>query len=155
MKFVFSIIVIGIHTQPFSYNFILDNAYGLVSRVAVPFFFLSSSYFLFLKYDFESIDSRVINDFIKRIFLLYLVWTVIYFPIAFNNYLRSELNFVDWIRVYVFNFFVNGSFTHLWFLPNMIVGLILTVLLLKIHHFTTFHAPKGIKIQTTPNFLYD
>ena len=23
------------------------------------------------------------------------------------------------------------------------------------HHFTTFHAPKGIKIQTTPNFLYD
>ena len=24
-----------------------------------------------------------------------------------------------------------------------------------IHHFTTFHAPKGIKIQTTPNFLYD
>ncbi|MFZ2646617.1 MAG: transposase, partial [Trichococcus flocculiformis] len=25
----------------------------------------------------------------------------------------------------------------------------------KEHHFTTFHAPKGIKIQTTPNFLYD
>lgn len=24
-----------------------------------------------------------------------------------------------------------------------------------VHHFTTFHAPKGIKIQTTPNFLYD
>ena len=24
-----------------------------------------------------------------------------------------------------------------------------------LHHFTTFHAPKGIKIQTTPNFLYD
>ena len=23
------------------------------------------------------------------------------------------------------------------------------------HHFTTFHAPKGIKIQITPNFLYD
>ena len=23
------------------------------------------------------------------------------------------------------------------------------------HHFTTFHAPQGIKIQTTPNFLYD
>lgn len=75
---------------------VLDNAFGLVSRVAVPFFFLSSSYFLFLKYDFEAKDSKVINGYIKRIFILYLVGSAIYFPSAFDNYLNSELNFITW-----------------------------------------------------------
>lgn len=39
VKFICAILVIGIHTQPFEFNFILDKGYGMISRLAVPFFF--------------------------------------------------------------------------------------------------------------------
>ena len=47
VKFVFSILVIGIHTSPFSFNIWLDRGFGIVTRLCVPFFFTTSAFFLF------------------------------------------------------------------------------------------------------------
>ena len=41
-KLFMAVLVIGIHTEPFSFNFWLDKGFGIVTRLCVPFFFVSS-----------------------------------------------------------------------------------------------------------------
>ena len=48
MKFILAILVITIHSSPLtgSYEYILT---GIIARIAVPFFFISSGYILYTK----------------------------------------------------------------------------------------------------------
>ena len=39
-KFIFSILVVGIHTEPFGWNIWLDRGFGIITRLCVPFFFV-------------------------------------------------------------------------------------------------------------------
>ena len=48
-KFFCAILVVAIHTKPFENIFWLDAAIGILTRFAVPYFFVSSAYFLFIK----------------------------------------------------------------------------------------------------------
>lgn len=81
MKFICAILVVTIHTSPFkNVSPLLD--YGLtqyIARLAVPFFFVASGYFLFRKTDYDNFDVNVPLTYAKRIFRLYLLWNAIYF----------------------------------------------------------------------------
>lgn len=39
-KLLFSILVVGIHTEPFGWNIWLDRGFGIITRLCVPFFFI-------------------------------------------------------------------------------------------------------------------
>lgn len=50
MKFICSILVVSIHTSPFKgININLHNGYSIITKLAVPFFFITAGYFLFRK----------------------------------------------------------------------------------------------------------
>ena len=46
-KFLCAVLVIAIHTQPFVNNLWLDRGAGIITRLAVPFFFVSTGFLLF------------------------------------------------------------------------------------------------------------
>lgn len=122
-KFLCAFLVIGIHTEPFGNFGILDSAFGVITRIAVPYFFVCSSYFYFLK----GSTKDKLKNYIKRIFVLYLLWSLIYFiydiiTTGFTTELFS--NFLQ-------DFFLQG-YKHFWYLQASIVAIIIIVFLDKI-----------------------
>lgn len=81
MKFICSIMVIAIHTSPLEnisndLNYILINS---ICRIAVPFFFIASGYFLWNKLSIidKKIRKREVNNYIKK-FLIYMYYGLLY-----------------------------------------------------------------------------
>lgn len=135
-KFVFSFFVVAIHTSPLyqtSYwgNFIIIQYLG---RYAVPFFFIASGYFMAqnknLQFEIKNIFSQL-----KRILILYAVWSLIYFPFQLNNTHHDLFKTIDFdsIKEYFIRSIYLSSYYHLWYF----VALIQAVLIYKIlsHYF--------------------
>ncbi len=133
-KYICAMLVVAIHTFPFvdispSFNLFFIST---LCRLAVPFFFVCSSFFLFRKVSRQS-DKREesmerLKTWFKRIGILYLIWTVIYLPYTIWNYAEAGFSFMSllgWIR----DFFLNGSYYHLWFLPALMLGMVIVWML--------------------------
>ena len=78
-KFILSIMVVAIHVSPVSQEL---RVYLLpLFRLAVPLFFMFSSYFLFLKLSTAGDGVEVLIKYITRNAQLYLFWyVVLFFP---------------------------------------------------------------------------
>lgn len=127
-KLIAALLVICIHTSPlttFSANadFFLTR---IVARIAVPFFLMVSGFFLLPQYLFEgSRDTRPLIRFLKKAAFLYTLAIVIYLPVNFYAGQFKGLDVADVIRMVLFD----GTFYHLWYLPAVILGILLVFLL--------------------------
>lgn len=137
VKFICAILVIGIHTGPLlsineGANFLLVQGLG---RIAVPFFFTASSFFFFLKIDDQLplSDQRnliVLKRYLSRLLKLYLVWTILYFPLVILQWFHGGFHWISVIR-YFRDLFFTGSYYHLWFLPALMFATFLVYWLLQ------------------------
>ena len=118
-KILMAILVIGIHTEPFGFNFWLDKGFGIVTRLCVPFFFVTSAYFFWNK-------EKSAMTFLKRIVLLYVVWSIIYLPFDISK--LKEMSLPQLLN----RFLWAGNEHALWYLCGTIIGFIITYALLKI-----------------------
>ncbi|MGN1015213.1 MAG: acyltransferase family protein [Butyricicoccus sp.] len=80
-KLIAALFVVSIHTDPLesvseSANFMVADC---LSRFAVPFFFVSSSFFFFR----GGVDGQKLKHYEKRMCILYAIWYVIAFPVTF------------------------------------------------------------------------
>lgn len=118
-KFIAAILVISIHVPPFSEgNPALHLLLlGVVSRLAVPLFFISSGYFFMKSYE-KSIHRSILHKTIK----LYLVWTIIYFPLKWLTEYRS-ISPGEGLLLYVQEWFVHEPYYHLWYLNALLFSL--------------------------------
>lgn len=126
IKLFCALLVVGIHTGPFlSVDETLNFAYTqILGRMAVPFFFIASSYFFFKKIqlcDSVKEQNKVLKQYIWRIARLYFIWSLIYFVFVLYGWISDGFTIVSLLR-YIRNFFFTGSYYHLWFLPAMIVS---------------------------------
>ena len=119
MRMVMAVLVIGIHTEPFGFNIWLDRGFGILTRVCVPFFFVTGAYFYWLK-------EKGAISYIKRLLRLYAVWSLIYLPFDIK-----ELSRLSFVKI-LYRFFWAGNEHALWYLWGSIVGFIITYLLLKV-----------------------
>ena len=112
-KFFCSFLIIGIHSKPFAEISMLDHAFGMLTRIAVPFFFISSSFFLFKK-DFSW---KRIAGYCKRMLLLYILYGFIYviYELVTNTFA---------VNVFFIKFFVSG-YQHLWFLHQGVIAVLI------------------------------
>ncbi len=128
MKFLLAIVVVSIHTDPFT-GTALNEPWGMITRVAVPFFFLSSAFFLFrslpLEKGFFCANRAAVWKTIRRILLLYLIASLVYLPI-------SHLKFDGGILQLLSALLFKGVYSHLWFLPALALSILLTALLLQV-----------------------
>lgn len=127
-KLLFALLVICIHTDPLgSYtdtgNFILTRVFG---RLAVPFFFIAAGYFFFVKQ--RTSDGLFQN--LRRLGLIYFMWSGIYFIVNIYKWRTEGFDTTD-LFLYVRDFFLVGSYYHLWFLPALMFAIAAVYVMLK------------------------
>ena len=123
-----ALLVVCIHTFPFAdisgtMNFIVVS---IIARVAVPFFFIASAFFFFMKID-TSKDCRHVENtdalktYLWRLAKIYLIWSLIYLPYSMLV-LRGDGFTITTALRYIRDFFFTGSYYHLWFLPALMLS---------------------------------
>lgn len=137
-KFIMAVLVVSIHTHLMAdcSNRILYAIWANLSPMAVPFFFVTTSWLFFKSRD-DIYSEKCREDLRKRIchfVFLYIVWEIIYLPCILTGYCRDGnslfFNIADYIRKLVF---VGSNYysSQFWFLLAMIYLLIVLLILLK------------------------
>ena len=117
-RLVAAVLIITIHTSPLADlsetgDFILTR---IVARVAVPFFFVTSGFFLISRYHYRTAK---LCAFVKKTLLIYGAAIALYIPInLYNGYFKMEYLLPNLIKDIVFD----GTLYHLWYLPASVIG---------------------------------
>ncbi len=127
VKLVCAFLVIAIHTSPFEQWSILDAGIGVITRVAVPFYFIAAGFFFFGK---ENITRRELVKYLKRLAILYGVWSIIYLPFYFSRIVGSA-NLAASVLKLVRLVLLDGTYDHLWYFPALVFAIIITMLLTR------------------------
>ena len=132
-KFLAAFLIASIHISPvISYgvfpDFLLRNYFA---RIAVPYFFVASGFFLFQKISLRDFDKTIFTAYAKKILKFYVIWSVIYLPWNLKNRIFPlEKNFVlemlDLIREILF-----VGYGQFWYLHATIVAVLLIMLCFK------------------------
>jgi len=126
-RIIAALLVITIHTSPLlsfseTADFILTR---IIARTAVPFFFMTSGYFLISRY---TRDEKKLYAFLKKTLFLYGISILIYIPVnIYSGYFRQENIMLEIIKDLVFD----GTFYHLWYLPASAAGAAISWYLIK------------------------
>ena len=117
-RLVAAILIITIHTSPLASftatgDFILTR---ILARVAVPFFFMTSGFFLISRY---SRDNKKRKKFVKKTAYIYVLAILIYIPVnIYNGYFNCGSLIPNILK----DLFFDGTIYHLWYLPASIFG---------------------------------
>lgn len=133
-KFFAAILVVAIHIPPFldvnkTASLLLQQ---VICRLAVPFFFLCSGFFLGKKLERKADTLR----YAKRIATMYLVWSVLYLPAILERFWKPDRALGKNLGELLRRFFVIGSYIQLWYLLGTLYGVLILYLLLKIKGMT-------------------
>lgn len=139
-KFIMAIFVIAIHTTNLqsSDNIIIQSIFKTITDLAVPFFFMTSAYLLFKKIDTCATDNEcfaVLKKFLFRIVRLYIIWSIIYLPLAIYEYVKSDTGIVYSVVSYIKQLLLVGEHYYswpLWYLLSTIYALIIMMLIKKL-----------------------
>ncbi|MGR5266845.1 acyltransferase [Vibrio astriarenae] len=125
------IAVIAIHSQLmtiyplFNSEPWLGNFINQLSRFAVPFFFITSGYFLQPK--LSTSPKSTAWRYCRPLLYLWLVWSVVYLLAPFNLYQLSQQGWLaertgywNYLAQNPINALLEGGMVHLWFLPALI-----------------------------------
>ena len=106
--------------------------------VAVPFFFVTSSFLFFRKLRQPGIDpKKALIRFEKRLLLLYLIYSVIFFPVDFLKTYCGQFaqmtfrTFAAFVVQYARNALLNASFIHLWYINTLMLTVFAVYLLTR------------------------
>lgn len=126
MKLICAFLVVAIHTHPFQdINNLLHYSFSeVLVRIAVPFFFASSGYF-YIK------NNCNLKKYIKRLFQTYISWSMIYLILQIYDCIKSNGNILILLKSFVIEFFIYGSYYHLWYIVALIICIAITTVFYK------------------------
>ena len=138
LKFVMAFFVIMIHVKPNQHSELMSNIFNPLMSIAVPVFFVVSSFLIFNKLDDKG-GYAVLAHYVKRICILYLCWLVLdgWYVVMRMPYFHEGLFFgaLHFIKDMVFATTFPGS----WYLSASVVGVILVYSISRYTHpFFTF-----------------
>ncbi len=128
LKVILSIAVIAIHVNPFGR---FGEIIFPICRIAVPIFFIISSYFLFNKLSNSSNPKEVIINFIKRNLKLYLFWFIVLLPITFMTREYYNYGFIEAIRKILIDFLLSSTFIASWYIMALLQSVLIVYILSK------------------------
>lgn len=117
-RFVAALLVVAIHISPLSaYSETGDFIFTrVIARVAVPFFFMTSGFFLISRYNYS--NDKLIT-FIKKTGIIYGIAILLYIPLnIYSGYFTQENLLPKMIKDIIFD----GTMYHLWYLPASMIG---------------------------------
>ncbi len=130
MRLICAIMIVAIHTHPFEDINPLLGYIGtqVLPRIGLPFFFAISGYFYIKNLN----DGKDVSfKYIKRLLNIYIIWSLIYFSITFIKDFQNNISFISFVKKSLIEFFIYGSYYHLWFFPAIIFCVILTTIFYK------------------------
>ena len=138
-KFIMAIFVVALHVEPLKgmQGTFFYQIYNTIARMAVPFFFITSGYLLFYKMteDYNTKDNmEIIKRYIFKMIKLYIIWSIIYLPLAVYKYIQNGNGAVKSSISYIRNFFFVGEHYfswQLWYLLSTVYGAVFISFLLK------------------------
>lgn len=120
-KFVGSILIFAMHCTALVDYKITQNLLEIISHWGVPFFFVSSSYFLHKKYAGGNIERKHLLHYLSRIGMLYLYWMIFNLPsIYIIHFYQKDLSSVNTWLDFFKCFFLSSTFTGSWYLVSCI-----------------------------------
>lgn len=113
-----ALLVITIHTSPLAdisgqADFMLTR---ILARIAVPFFFMTSGFFLITGYHY---NADRLKRFIRNTTVIYGISILLYLPVnLYNGYFKTAYLLPNIIKDLLFD----GTLYHLWYLPASVIG---------------------------------
>ena len=121
-KLICAFLVVAIHTEPFANHYWFDKAFGVLTRIPVPYFFTSSGFFLYLNGG-DNLPFTKLVKYCLRILRLYCIWSIFYLPLLYSKCALPEgFNHGMFFK----SIFWLGTGSHLWYLIASIVAAIMT-----------------------------
>ena len=126
-RFWAALLIIAIHTSPLAMfgstgDFILTR---VAARVAVPFFFMTSGFFLISHY---AENAEKLMRFVKHTCLIYGLAIALYLPVnVYNGYFQIDELAPNLVKDLVFD----GTVYHLWYLPASVIGALIAWYLVR------------------------
>ena len=152
-RIIAAVFVVAIHTSPFQSLSELSKIFGyiniftiqIVARVAVPFFFTASGFFLFGH--IKSLLTFKVRKYILKVIKLYFLWSLVYLPIRLAQiYVENGINLIG-VLYLVRDIILTGTFTQLWFLNALVVSVfIIYMLLKKLNFYSVLYISLGLYI---------
>lgn len=121
-RVIAAFLVVAIHTSPLAdvngtADFMLTR---ILARIAVPFFFMTSGFFLIARYHY---NADRLKNFIRNTAVIYGISILLYLPVnLYNGYFEMEHLLPNMIK----DLFFDGTLYHLWYLPASIMGAVLS-----------------------------
>ena len=117
-RLVLSLVVVGIHVNPFGPGSALPFP---LTRVAVPLFFLISS-FLFFRSEKKG-DMKALGRFLERNGRRYLAWFLLLFPVT--AWARGYFNggSLDFLKDIILDVLFGSTFRGSWYLSALCIGM--------------------------------
>lgn len=134
-KFICAILIIVLHASPFaSYSKVLTFGFrNIVTVIAVPFFFATSGFLTFSKLNTladASERKKYILKYVRRILQMYLIWSAVYFVFVLYKWVINGFSYMS-VLIYIRDFFFEGSYSTIWFLPALLSATVFVYLLSK------------------------
>lgn len=134
-KFFCSILIISAHfaSEWASFPTMVDYAFSLYV-IAVPFFFCCSGFLFFKKLISMQTKTEQWTYFCKyekRIWIMYGLWTLVYFPFVLLSWIRKGTLGLETILRYLHMALVSQTYSTIWFLPALAVGIAILYLLYR------------------------
>lgn len=132
MRIVCAWLVVAIHTHPLTDINIQAGFFAteIITRVAVPFFFLVSGYYYCQKI---RKDRNYIKTYIKGLLSSYCVWSAIYYLVNLSNAINdNDFSVKSYIIDCVVRFLLYGSYYHLWYIPALFIAVFIVTFVEKI-----------------------
>ncbi len=108
--------------------------YGIenwLARIAVPFFFVSSGFFLYRKTTPQNFSLEPTKRYVAKLIRLYALWTLLYFPLKVRAILTDGQGLGHGILMYCRDVIFVGGYWHLWYFPALIFAVLLITVLLS------------------------
>lgn len=139
-KWLAAFLVVANHTSPLeSLNGVADFLLTRVlARVAVPFFFMVTGYFVLHAAVQAEYGMKRIWESLKKTGILYLLVTLLYLPVQLYKLIKEPIEPAAWAGGVLKAVLFDGTYYHLWYLPAMMLGLVICYGLLKLGRKTAF-----------------
>ncbi len=118
-KLVAALFVVSIHMNPLEPGLANDFIIGIFARLAVPFFYLTSSYLFFAK---DNIGISNVTHYVKRLLILYTFWFVVNIPIMYISRIEGceNASAAEIAIILLRDFFLSNTYDGSYFIISLI-----------------------------------
>ena len=123
-KFIMAMLILTQHTSnEWAHSTGLVHYFFGLGNFAVPFFFACSGFLFFQKCLVLEKDEQVsyYKNWSLRLWKMYLVWSFIYFIFVFIGWIQKGLSWEQPLN-YIHSALVYSTYSTIWFLPALWVG---------------------------------